>query len=301
MTDYVHSDGSVTRKIEMRNLENKFKTSTFQVPFDSTWIIKDSLELDEKGDTTWIKRAEKLFKNVDDINLAYKNDSGANREILRHAEFKRSFKWFNTEYRFAEKIDRNMFYGYPVSEFLNPEELAYFYSPDNIRREKQIGPDSLKYRAFEDTISYKSDLWILKSTISEWIVEFSKLTKGNASNDMTSEALKSREDEFVNLMKVYEPKLDSLWSNGIILKKFIGEENALKYKTEADSAVSIVAKRLIKNFKEYTVRIAMPGDVLGSNVFIDSSKVLLWPVKDDFFLTESYEMWDESKTANRWA
>jgi hypothetical protein len=301
VTDFVHADGSVTRKIEMRNLENKFNPSHLQVPFDSTWIVKDSIELSEKGDTAWIKRAQKLFKNVDEINLAYINDSGANKEILRHSEFKRSFKWFNTEFRFAEKIDKSMVYGYPISEFLNREELVYFYSPEKIRSEKQNGPDSLIYRAFEDTISYKSDLWMAKSMVSEWIGEFSKLTEGKTGNDMTPDALKSREDEFVKLMKVNEPKFDSLWTNGIILKEFIGEANALKYKTEADSAVAIVTQRLFKNFKEYTVRIAMPGEVIGTNGFIDSSKILMWPVKSEYFLTETYEMWAASKIPNRWA
>jgi hypothetical protein len=28
---------------------------------------------------------------------------------------------------------------------------------------------------------------------------------------------------------------------------------------------------------------------------------LLWPVKSDFFMTEPYEMWAESKTPNTWA
>ena len=45
----------------------------------------------------------------------------------------------------------------------------------------------------------------------------------------------------------------------------------------------------------------MPGKLTGTNGFIDSSKVLLWPVKSDYFLTEPYEMWAESKIPNTWA
>jgi len=45
----------------------------------------------------------------------------------------------------------------------------------------------------------------------------------------------------------------------------------------------------------------MPGKVIGTNGFIDSSQVLLWPVKSDFFITEQYEMWAESKVPNLWA
>ena len=101
VTNIVHADGSVTRRIEMKNLENKFEVSDLQVPFDSTWTIRDSLEINKEGDTIWVKRAEKLFASVDEINRTYFSDSGANKEIKRHAEFRKKFRWFNTEYRFC--------------------------------------------------------------------------------------------------------------------------------------------------------------------------------------------------------
>jgi hypothetical protein len=45
----------------------------------------------------------------------------------------------------------------------------------------------------------------------------------------------------------------------------------------------------------------MPGKLIGTNGFPDSSHVLVWPVKSDFFFTEPYLMWAESKTTNMWA
>ena len=301
VTNYVHPDGSVTRKIEMRNTKNKFDLSVLQVPFDNTWAVKDTIEISEKRDTTWIKRAEKLFKNVDEINLGYKTDSGANKEISRQAGFKKRFKWFNTEYRFSETIDKKLAFGYPVRDFLNDEELLYFYSPENVKHEKENGSDSLKFRALNDSVKHKTDTWTTKNLVSEWIGEFSKLTAGKAGSDMNKESLKAREDEFVKIVKANNEKFDSLWANGILLKKFIGETNALKYKTEADTAIESVTKNFFVNFKDYTVRIVMPGKVIGTNGFIDSIEVLLWPVKSDYFLTEQYEMWAESKIPNRWA
>jgi hypothetical protein len=305
VTDYIHPDGSVTRKIEMKSIEGdvkkRFNVSDIQVPFDSTWTVKDSVEINQKGDTTWIKRAVKQFKNIDEINLAYKTDSGANKEISRQAGFKKSFKWFNTEFRFSERINKKLSFGYPVKDFLNDEELVYFYSPENMQEAKKNGPDSLKFKALIDSVKHKTDTWTMKNLISEWIGEFSKLTEGKAGNDMAIKSLKSREDEFVKIVEKNDKQLDSLWKNGILLKEFIGEANALKYKTEADSAISIVSNNIWINFKEYSVRIVMPGKLIGTNGFIDSTQVLLWPVKSDFFLTEPYEMWAESKIPNRWA
>lgn len=305
VTNYVHSDGSVTRKIEMKSHEGdvkkRFNISDIQVPFDGGWIVRDSCEVDEKGDTTWIRKAEKLFKSIVEINLAYKSDSSANKDVLRSAGFKKRFKWFNTEYRFSERIDKKLSFGYPVKDFLNNDELLYFYSPESLKNEKESGPDSLKYKALSDSVKRKTDTWSTKNIVSEWIYEFSNLTADKAGIDMTRESLKARENEFTKIVEANNEKFDSLWSNGILLRMFIGEDNALRYKTEADTAFEKVTKRFFVSFKDYSVRIAMPGKLIGTNGFIDRSKVLLWPVKSDYFLTEPYLMWAESKISNKWA
>jgi hypothetical protein len=301
VTNIVHPDGSVTRKIEMRNNENIFKLSDLQVPFDSTWIIKDTIEIGGKKDTTFIKTAEKLFKNVGEVNKCYREDKGANKAVSRKALFVKKFRWFNTEYRFTELIDKKMPNGYPIKDFLNREELNYFYSPESIQEEKRKGPDSLKYRAIDDTIRKKVDRWSLKSIVSEWIIEFSRLSEGKSGNDLTRESLKARENEFVKQIKIYDNKFDSLWKAGTILKEMIGEKNAIRFKTEADTAIEIVTRKVFADFKNYFVRIVMPGKVIGTNGFIDKTELLLWPVKSDYFLTEPYAMWAESKVINTWA
>ncbi len=301
VTNIVHPDGSVTRKIEMKNIENKFELSDLQVPFDSTWIIRDSLEISEKGDTTWVKRAEKLFESVEEINRAYAADSGANKDVVRHAEFGKKFKWFNTEYNFTEIIDKKMKYGYPVSDFLNQDELQWFYAPDNLNTEKKNGTDSLKYRAFSDSVDKKLERWYMKSIVSEWIGEFTSLSEGKTNSDIVKGELKQRENEFVRIVEKDIEHFDSLWSEGTLLREFMGETNAKRYKTEADSAAVIATERFWVSYKPYTVRTIMPGKLTGTNGHIDSAGVLLWPVDSDYFLTEQYKMYAETKIPNVWA
>jgi len=301
VTNIVHPDGSVTRKIEMKSIKNNFDISNMLVPYDSTWIVKDSLEFTKEGDTIWVKRADKLFKNIDEINMAYRTDSGYNKNVIRRTEFRKKFKWFNTEYRFAEIIDETMSDGYPLSDFLNQEELQWFYSPENITDEKESGPDSLKYRAFSDTVDAKSEKCIVKNLASEWIREFTKLTDGKVRNDMTLESLNEKQlGKFVESWFVNNA-FDSLWSAGVVFNDFTGKSDILKYKDEADSAVSLVEERILPDFKDYTVKMTMPGKLIGSNGFMDSTGISLWPVKSDYFLTQPYEMWAESKTSNIWA
>jgi len=194
-----------------------------------------------------------------------------------------------------------MLYGYPVSDFLNKEELQWFYSPDNINDEKINGVDSLKFRAFNDTVDKKLENWYIRNIVSEWIGEFTVLTGEKANKDMVRETLKQRENEFVAIVAKNIEHFDSLWSNGTMLREFIGEANALKYKTEADSAANVAADRFWISYKPYKVRTVMPGKLTGTNGFIDSAGILLWPVDSDFFLTEQYKMQAESKIPNIWA
>ena len=264
VTNYVHPDGSVTRKIEMKSIEGdakkRFKISDIQVPFDSTWNVKDTFALDKKGDTTWIRRGEKLFKSIEELNSAYRSDSGANKHVLRKAGFSKRFKWFNTEYRFSENIDKIMSSGYPVGDFLNKEEINYFYSPESLIAEKENGPDSLKYKALSDTVKHKTDLWTVKNIVSEWIKIFSGLTAGKADKDLSYESLKAHENDFVKVIQENDQKFDSLWAKGLILNKLIGEGNAVKYKTEADSALGTVTKTIPGGFQRLFCKDSNAGE-----------------------------------------
>ncbi len=305
VTNILHSDGSVTRRIEMRSInekiEERFRISDLQVPFDSTWTVRDSSEIDESGDTIWIRRAEKLFMNVDEINNTYKEDSGANRKFARSASFKRVFRWFNTEFRFSESFDKISSNGYPVSDFLSNEELVFFYSPEYIQDVQRSGPDSTRFKAISDSVSKKTELWTFNNLVSAWIAELSSLAETDRGARLIQDSLKSREHELVKYIVSNEDDIDSLWSEGIFLKKFLGESNFEKFGEEADTALERVSEQFWIDFKEYSVRLVMPGIVTRTNGFIDSSDILLWPVKSDYFLTEKYEMWAESKMPNIWA
>lgn len=301
VTNYIHRDGSVTRVIEMRSFEKDFTVPNVQVPYDSTWSIRDSAGMpDENSDTLWVRRAEKTFMSSDEINLDYINDSSHNEMITRSVSFEKQFRWFNTEYRFSENIGKLMKFGLPMKDFLNEEEFAFFFSPEYTIEELKDGPDSLRIRRMRKSIDEKAQTWLIKSMISEWIGQLGILGGGEAEQLVSD--LRSREPGIYDLLNTrYSNDFDNLWEAGVIQKDLMGEENARLFRAEADSALSIATGYILSDFKEYSVRIVMPGRLTGTNGFMDSTKILLWPVSSDYFLTEPYEMWAESKEANIWA
>ena len=301
VTNIVHPDGTVTRKIEIRNSGKNFNPSDIQVPLDSTWIIRDSMEINVKGDTAWVRRGEKVYERVDDITKDYQVDSGANRNISRHAEFRKRFRWFNTHYRFSEIIDKAIERGFPITDFLSKEELHWFLSPDKFTSQKKNGPDSLKYKAFSDTVEKKAEKWLYKSLVSELIFEFERLTKGKDDSGMVVDSLKAHENDFIRLLEEDDEKIDSLWSNGILLQRYAGGAHAVKFMADADSAINLAVENIFIDFREYTVQTVMPGKLTVTNGYIDSSGIVIWPVKSDYFLTQTYEMYAESTVNNIWA
>ena len=298
VTNIIHADGSIARRIEMRDKKNNFKLSAIQVPVDSTWTIKDSLVIGKKNDTIWIKTAEKKFRSVDEINKDYLSEKGSNRELHRNASFSSRFRWFNTVFRFSEKIDKSLLYGYPLKDFLAKEEIEYYFLPESISSEKLAGPDSTKYKSLNDSIEKKTERCTWSSLVSEWIEEFTKLTAGKAGMELSRTSLKAREKEVVDTIM---RKLSE--SDSSLVSHFLGDSNYKKFKPEEDTSSAIVERRFNGNlnFSKYSVKFIMPGKVTGTNGFINKNGELLWPVKSDFFLTQPYEMWAESKIPNYWA
>jgi hypothetical protein len=300
VTNIINTDGSVLRRIEMRNVKDNFSADNVQVPFDSTWNISDTIEVNEKGDTTWIKTAEKLFSDPEEINTLYSNDQGSDRKAVRQISVSRRFRWFHTSYKFSEEIKSELQYGFPLKDYLNEEELQFFYYPESLSEERLNGTDSLKYKALSDTIDKKTERWLFHSLVSEWIGRFGQLTRNNGGEKVGDE-LRSKEKEILDLYDQNNQNFDSLVESGALLKNVIGDENAAKYKSESDSAFKIVSDGLWLNFSGYSVQVKMPGKLTGTNGFPDNNKMLLWPVRSEFFLTQDYQMWAESKVQNVWA
>ena len=296
VTDFVNRDGTILRRVEMQNTEDYFDRKVMRVPVDSTWTRRDSISISPEGDTTWFVTAEKLFESADAINESYLSDSGSNRGVARAATFRREFKWFTTTYYFSEKCGKTMLYGYPKEDYLTGEELDFMMLPRKIMVEKLTGPDSTLFGGLKDSLDRKTDLWTMKSIISDWIEEAGRLAEASGKDSLTTEILRLHENEFYEIL---EP--DRNMSHNCI--PILGEEICNRFSAELDTAQSNVMERVNPSlfFDDYTLQIAMPAKVIATNGYLTPGGVLAWPVTGNHFLTSDYIMFAKARKVNYWA
>jgi len=316
----VHKDGSVTRKVIMKNSEENFEPVKYRVPVDSTWQTKIDIDINEKGDTSWILTAEKQFASVEEINEEYLNDQGSNRHLKRKARFSKSFKWFTTVFRYSETIDKFMTVTCPASDFLSDEELKFFYLPGNVMSELKNGSDSLKYEALSDTVDTKSEIWLWTSFVRQWIEIFYDLFGNHPDLSIDKEEILTMESDFVKQLIYYEQsekekeieqevKKEEPDDIELIVTSMLGKKFYSSFSTEIDSAMSVL-ETMAEPFlstNNYDMEIRMPCNIIASNGYVntdpdsENSGGILWTVKGEYFLTQQYEMWAESQVNNYWA
>ena len=337
----VHKDGSITRKVIMKNSEKKFEPDKYRVPVDSTWQTQIDIDINEKGDTSWILTAEKHFANVEEINEEYINDKGSNQDLERKAYFSKSFKWFTTVFRYSETINKFMTVTCPASDFLSDEELKFFYLPGNVKSELKNGIDSLKYKALSDTVDTKSEIWLWTSIVRQWIDIFYDLFGDHPDLSIDKEEMLSKESAFAKqfidyeksekekdeealqiilneedeeIVDVPEEKTEQKVKDEepddieLVVTSVLGKKFYFTFKTEIDSAMSVLETMTEPFFSadNYDMEIRMPGRIIASNGYAntdpdsENSDGILWTVQEDYFLTQQYEMWAESRVNNYW-
>ena len=298
----LHKDGSVSRKVIMRNTKNEiFERNKFKVPVDSTWNSSISMEINKNNDTVWILTADKLFMSIDEINNAYNNDSGTNKDLVRTVNFTKRFAWFTTVFRFSEKVEQALEISCSVTDFLTPEETEYYYSPKSIQHALENGPDSTQIKELIKSIEIKTEEWYMTCLVRQALNIFIENLPLKQIKDITKEEILSKEAEIVKM-------IDQKMSEDSILTTAFGKEFTQKYNVEIDSALKKTEKLfdISINAQSYDMNIKMPGTIISTNGYKTSDEEIqeeevIWTVNGDYFLSEDYTMWVESRLNNYYA
>lgn len=308
VSNEVHADGSITRTVMMTKKDRKdFDPGKYLVPIDSTWNIEYSLDIDENSDTTWILNAQKKFESVEYINAEYETDSGKNQSMSRHADFSRQFRWFYTEYRYAETVEKILDVECLPDSFLTLEELKYFYLPESISENLKNGSDSIKYRQLEKNIETNMEAWFWTSLVQQWILNLHTLASENENYSLKLEELQAKEEQLLYYMEKYGEN-DDYFPDSIV-KYTMGEKFIEEFQIEIDSAYVMMESKFETYMAatHYELEVCMPGKLTESNGFIVTNEELadnmnlLWSVSGEYFFTQDYVMWAESREKNIFA
>jgi hypothetical protein len=296
----VHADGSFTRVVVMHSDENdQFEPEEFKVPLDSTWKTEIGIEVDGENDTTWVLTAEKYFENVRELNSNYEADTGRNGNLNRQVSFVKKFRWFTTVFRFTESVKRTMEVDCPVNEFLTGEELDFFYLPHSIQKMAELGSDSLETKALLSSIEEKTEVWYTTCMVRRGLSAFSGMYLVHGQGELSREEIMSKEPEIISLME------EDLDQDSLFFSLF-GEGFVREYKQFLDSAITIIEEEisLSLNASAYDVKTRMPGRIIATNGYPgfvegdDPVSEVLWTVSGEYFLSENYDMWVESRVNN---
>lgn len=291
----INKDGSIDRKLIMTYDEDDFDLDKMQVPVDSTWILTRTLEVSEKGDTIWTLQAEKQFKSVADLNMSYDNYKGSNKHLSRRADFSRKFRWFNTVYYYSENVEK-ILEAYPPEDFLDEEYLHLFYMPEKIFNDYRYGEDSTRYKALYDTLEEKKDEWLGRCLVRGAIIELDSIMKESVDKSIEIELIARNEEELANL-------LEDDFDLDIAIDTIFGEGYYKKHQVLIDSSISRLEDKLTlaMDVKTYLLQVKMPGELVGTNGYIDTEGSIIWEVNSDVVFTKDYSMWAKSTVSNLWA
>lgn len=304
----VHKDGSVTRTVEMKKTSKEdFNPEEYLVPVDSTWKIEYSLEIGEAADTTWILSAEKEFESVDQINAEYKADSGDNKSLKRHAEFHKKYRWFYTEYRYEEIVESIMDLDLEPDSFMSPEEIKCFYLPQSIAKNIKSGSDSLKYKELDELIEKNMEAWFWSALVKQWVLNLHSLASENSNYSLSLPELQSNEEQFLFYLEKYADQDDYLPDS--VVKFVMGQDFIDDFDVEIDSAFMMLESSFetYMDANHYELEVCMPGKLTESNGYIitneelTENRNLLWSVSADYYFTQDYIMWAESRINNIYA
>ncbi|MBS0010922.1 MAG: hypothetical protein KFF49_05910 [Bacteroidales bacterium] len=296
LINIVREDGSVERRLILTYHADEFDLSDCQVPVDSTWDITRSFDISEDGDTTYSLTAVKKFESVEMINKLYKEYEGSNPDMIRKADFRKKFRWFNTVYRYTETVERAL-RGIKPEDFFSQQELDYFYMPEKLIDALLEGPDSTRIEeTMINPLDKKREEWFGKSFVRAFVLKLADTVSAKPDIKLDTLQLFEKEGELsysmLEVMKEQE-LFDSLLGKGFY------ENNIIL----VDTLFSDVEDEFLVAFETdpYFVQVFMPGELTSTNGYIDEDDNVLWEVKGEVFLSADYDMWAESSTTNIWA
>jgi len=190
--------------------------------------------------------------------------------------------------------------------------------PGTVQENLKNGSDSTSIKKLADRVDKKSEQWLWTCEFRKWVEIFYELFGDDPKLKMSRAEMMSKESLFVQSLMdddyedgeeeaegVEEEEGDGNYEDSLFIFT-LGKEFFYAFQTEIDSSVEVL-NEMDHSFwtsSAYDMEIRMPGRIIASNGYaeIESDTIgeesILWTVQGEYFLTENYDMWVESKVNN---
>jgi hypothetical protein len=278
-TTRIFSDGSCERIVTVMGDSSAAWDLSYPVPHDSTWSMKYNNNADPKTYT-----AVKRFEHISDLDRELSEKPDSLYQVQISIRLKKNFRWFSTIFRYEEVYKAaNPFPDYPISKYLNPDELTLYYSN-------------------EDTLDLddRVDEWYDHAMFNEFFQKLESDIDSLNRPELTRTMIEAKRDTLSKLLDkdIPEEQIPE------IFESVLGTKVVLHLSEEIKSHLNLLEKKgsfIINLYGNYENQVIMPGLVFDTNAKILEGNTVTWKFESRRFLWEDYTMWVESRVVNRWA
>lgn len=293
-TSQVNTDGSIVRTITITGDSASIYSGRYPLDLDSSWS-KSIAKIDANK---FKLTAMRSFKTADEMTKALEGTFG--KTVQYRFEFKKSFQWFFTVYRFQESnLPYVQYSSIPISEYVSKAELDMLSQKD-AEKSLQTKGDSL---AFWSAVERVQD-WELRNKFEPVFASFLKGVSSLNSPSLTVQTVELLKDSLYrrSTKAIDKRNIDTLrlifadvLRNPLVHKAWRASERGfedIKRKIDFEHEA---------NSNSYVTSVVMPGLITNSNAgTIEGNKATWRDFKDQFHYV-GFTMNVESRQVNWWA
>jgi hypothetical protein len=323
----INADGSLERTIQVvcDDSASVFK-GNLKIPTDTSWTISTLWFYSTPGDSTSEKKFEytatKHFQNVVALNNYLKVENDTSTQIKTESSFSKKFRWFYTYISYKETYRKSLpFEYYKPKDFINENELSYFYDDDytyvkekdslvHIKDLDKIPllshQDSLKMDKLEYKIIHKLSDFLGRNIYEEY---YQYLVSELKTDKTKFNYLVENKDSIYKHSRLSDAftdlNLDDKDPFELIAEKIgLTSDSIEKLNPQAFKAVKTKIDNSINLFvadEELINTISMPGLLLKTNADSIREAQAYWNYSEHYFYLNDYKLYAESRIVNKWA
>jgi hypothetical protein len=299
-TTAVNSDGSFVREISFTGDSSEVAREYPLFITDSTWtrVVK------RVKDTAWVSTFTKVFPGTESLAAAMKGEPG--RSLAVRIGFETRFRWFTTEYAYAETLlCYNQINAVPLSKYLSKEQVDFWLSHE--KRDAKEG-----FRTKEDSLAYErieeiGPEWDARNKFEQFQgILLTGVRRMNNAGLTESAVLAAKESLYTAcarklqsssaMLDTLENGVTSVLRNKLVHEAFLASAPELR---EFERKLQFQEQLMGAPYNEASI--VMPGIITGTNAESIEGNRLEWKG----FMPKAYvgdvTMWAQSRVINWWA